>query len=81
MCLGYVRHVDGTIQKTYQEEEVQVPLQVVIRNKPQHAGAAAVTGADVDDTPDFPKLHVGQKVRCADCCWRACGLRSWAWAP
>ncbi len=62
MCLGYIRHVDGTIQKTYQDEEVQVPLQVVIRNKPQHAGSTAATGVEVDDTPGFPKLHVGQKV-------------------
>lgn len=28
VCLGYIRHVDGTIQKTYSDEELQVPLQV-----------------------------------------------------
>ncbi len=28
VCLGYIRHSDGTIEKTYSKDEVQVPLQV-----------------------------------------------------
>lgn len=36
-------------------------LQVVIRNKPQHASAAA-SGVDTD-APAFPTLQIGQKVR------------------
>ncbi len=28
VCRGYVRHLDGTVQKQYMEDEVSFPLQV-----------------------------------------------------
>ncbi|KAG2447716.1 hypothetical protein HYH02_007176 [Chlamydomonas schloesseri] len=65
VCLGYVRHSDGTIEKTYAKEEQQVPLQAVIRQRPQQAAAnaaGAAAAASADDTPSFPDLHEGSQV-------------------
>lgn len=62
VCLGYVRHSDGTIEKTYAKEEQQVPLQAVIRQRPQQAAAGAAGAAAAEDTPAFPELHEGNQV-------------------
>ncbi|GLC57430.1 hypothetical protein PLESTB_001223500 [Pleodorina starrii] len=61
VCLGYIRHSDGTIEKTYSKDEVQVPLQAVIRQRPQQLAAGG--GAQVaDDVPGFPTLDDGMQV-------------------
>ncbi|KAG2430247.1 hypothetical protein HXX76_010345 [Chlamydomonas incerta] len=62
VCLGYVRHSDGTIEKTYAKEEQQVPLQAVIRQRPQQAAAGAAGAAAAEDAPAFPELHEGSQV-------------------
>ncbi len=60
VCLGYIRHADGTVEKTYSKDEVQVPLQAVIRQRPQQAAAGAVAE---QDGPAAPVLHEGMQVR------------------
>lgn len=60
VCLGYIRHADGTVEKTYSKDEVQVPLQAVIRQRPQQAATGAVVE---QDGPAAPVLHEGMQVR------------------
>ncbi|GLI61583.1 hypothetical protein VaNZ11_003999 [Volvox africanus] len=59
VCLGYIRHGDGTIEKTYSKHEVQVPLQAVIRQRPQQYGHGSSV---VDDVPSYPTLYDGMQV-------------------
>ncbi|GIL88258.1 hypothetical protein Vretimale_14135 [Volvox reticuliferus] len=59
VCLGYIRHGDGTIEKTYSKDEVQVPLQAVIRQRPQQYGHGQTVA---DDVPGYPTLYDGMQV-------------------